>query len=402
MRHTFLYIFLFCSAVLLNACMRDPEKRLPPLRETFSKNDQNPFGAYIAYRQVENMFSRNTIRDKKQSFDKTWNNISDTGSLYVCITPGLYLNEDEVKAMLAYVDAGNTLFIASNYIDQGLLEEISCKQNFGKPDFPAFDDSLQNTDTKFKETPYGYYYNPFKNSFYFKDSVFTKVLGVNDDDKPNFIVVFRGKGKLFLHCDPRAFSNYFLLKNENYQYLQNAFAYTGSYPDHLYWDDYYLRLTTRRRSNNSNSNDKNFSSLSEIMKYPSLAAAFWLSLLLLLLFILFSAKRRQRIIEKIKPNDNTTVTFTETIGRLYLQKKDNKNVAEKMTTYFNEYVRNTYFLNTNAVNDEFVITLSRKSGVEKSVVESLYRAIQHAHQSAEVDDYQLLSLNEQIQKFYKK
>ena len=138
------------------------------------------------------------------------------------------------------------------------------------------------------------------------------------------------------------------------------------------------------------------------MKYPPLAAAFWLSILLLALYILFGGKRRQRIVEKVKPNENTSVTFTETIGRLYLQKKDNKNIAEKMTTYFNEHVRNNYFLNTNLINDEFITTLSRKSGVEKNRVESLYRAISHVHNNAVVDDYQLLSLNEQIQHFYKK
>ena len=93
------------------------------------------------------------------------------------------------------------------------------------------------------------------------------------------------------------------------------------------------------------------------MKHPPLAFAFWLSLILLLLYILFGGKRVQRIIEQLKPNENTTVTFTETIGRLYLQKKDNKNIADKMITYFNEYIRNTYFLNTNLVNDDFIAVL---------------------------------------------
>jgi predicted nucleic acid-binding protein len=138
------------------------------------------------------------------------------------------------------------------------------------------------------------------------------------------------------------------------------------------------------------------------MKHPPLAAAFWLSLLMLTLYIAFGSKRRQRVIPPIKPNENTTVTFTETIGRLYLQKKDNKNIAEKMITYFNEHVRNNYFLNTHVVNDDFITALSRKSGVDRNAVESLYRAIQHAHQSEAVDDYQLLSLNQQIQHFYKK
>jgi hypothetical protein len=110
----------------------------------------------------------------------------------------------------------------------------------------------------------------------------------------------------------------------------------------------------------------------------------------------------QRIIPQVKPNENTTVTFTETIGRLYLQKKDNKNIADKMITYFNEYIRNTYFLNTNHVNDDFIAVLGRKSGVDKDKVDSLYRTIVATQGSAVVNDYQLLSLHEQIQNFYKK
>jgi hypothetical protein len=172
-------------------------------------------------------------------------------------------------------------------------------------------------------------------------------------------------------------------------------AFTQNEPQHVYWDDYYYKIRDRDNS------QKDFSSFSEIMKHPPLKAAFWLSLLLLLLYIVFGGKRIQRIIKQLKSNENTTVTFTETIGRLYLQKKDNKNIADKMITYFNEYIRNTYFLNTNHVNDDFVVVLSRKSGVEKDKVDTLYRTIVTTQNSSVVNDYQLLSLHEQIQNFYK-
>ncbi len=369
---------------------------MPSLKETYSRTDKNPFGTYIAYHQLANMFSRNSIREKKQSFDKTWNDIYDTASMYVCVSPALYVNDEEVKAMMGFVNAGNTLFIAASYIDTNLLKEIGCAvyQN------GIFYDTLQNTSTSFRETPYSYYYHAFTNAFSYTDSVFTKVLGVNENGAPNFILYFHGKGKLILHCDARAFSNYFLLSKNNYQFMQEAFAYTAAYPEHLYWDDYYLRVSARRKSNNSD--QESFSSFSEIMKHPPLAAAFWLALIMLALYIAFGSKRRQRVIPERKTNENTSVTFTETIGRLYLQKKDNKNIAEKMISYFNEHVRNSYFLNTNVVDDEFITALSRKSGVDRGAVESLYRAMQHAHQSAVVDDYQLLSLNQQIQHFYKK
>jgi hypothetical protein len=241
---------------------------------------------------------------------------------------------------------------------------------------------------------YAYYYYPFQNYFITVDSSNTRVLGYNDMHKPNLIVHFYGRGKLYLQCEPRAYSNYFLLTGNNYQYLKNSVAYTQTFPEHIYWDDHYNKINNRRNT------DRSFSTFSEIMKHPPLKFAFWIAVCLMLLYILFNGKRLQRIIPQLKPNENTTVTFTETIGRLYLQKKDNKNIADKMITYFNEYIRNTYFLNTNHVNADFIAVLGRKSGVDRDRVETLYRTIVATQNSDVVNDYQLLSLHEQIQQFY--
>lgn len=398
------------------------------LKETYSKTDKKPFGGYIARQQLEIMYASNIIREKKESFDKTWDDIGlyDSSSVYVCITPTLLVNEAEIDAMLDYVSAGNDLFIASSYIDEELMKRIGARINYSMAGLIDLFGDMHDTHTTslVGDSSFTYYYLPFGNSFSTIDNSDTKVLGVNEKKDPNFIVHFYGKGKLFLHCDPRAFSNYFLLKGNNYRYMQAALGYTAVQPYHLYWDDYYNKRQTRTKmyksrskrsgggsgsgsgsgSSSSSSDDNSgddFSTFGEINKYPPLALAFWLGLLLLVLYILFGGKRRQRIIEKQKPNENTTVTFTETVGRLYLQKKDNKNIAEKMATYFNEFIRNNYFLNTSLVNEEFITTLSRKSGVQRDKIEALYRTIQHAQQSAKVDDYQLLSMNEQIQNFYK-
>ncbi len=385
-------------AGLLAGCFNNAGK-IPSLRESFSKKDKNPFGTYIAYQQLKTLFSSNTIIDKKESFTKTRGKITDTSSLYICIAPALFLNQAEVDNMMDYVAKGNDLFISAAYMNEFLLKKIRCNQfSYSVPATDIFD-FMKNTVTKPAAEPasaYSYYYLPFRNYFFDIDSTNTRVLGFNENEKPNAIVHFYGKGKLFLHCDPRAFSNYFLLKDDNYRYLQDALAYTQSTPDHLYWDDYYHKIRSGK-----NKNSENFSSIGEIMKHPALVYAFWLSLLLLLLYILFGAKRIQRIIEQLKPNENTTVTFTETIGRLYLQKKDNKNISDKMITYFNEYIRNRYFLNTNLINEDFITVLSRKSNVNRDHVDSLYRTIADAQNSNNMDDYQLLSLNEQIQQFHK-
>ncbi|MBK8496492.1 MAG: hypothetical protein IPL50_16930 [Chitinophagaceae bacterium] len=70
----------------------------------------------------------------------------------------------------------------------------------------------------------------FQNHFNKIDSSHSRVLGYNDKKNPNFIVHFYGKGKLFLQCEPRALSNYFLLKDNNYNYLVNALVFTQAIP----------------------------------------------------------------------------------------------------------------------------------------------------------------------------
>jgi len=400
-RLTYFFLLPALTCVLIS-CGNSSTVKLPSLKETYSKNDKKPFGGFIAYREIAAMYRDNIARDKKQPFTKTWDNISDTGALYICLARALFVNELEVDAMMNYVEAGNDLFISAAYIDELLLKKIDCNEIFFGMPFEDIFDSMRRTFT----TPvtaaapgYAYYYQPYRNYFFNMNTSRTRIIGFNESGKPNAIVYFHGKGRLFLHCDPRAFSNYFLLKDDNYQYLQKMLAYTNDFPEHLYWDDYYNKLRGRRKVKTE---DKDFSTLSEIMKHPPLAFAFWLAIILLSLYILFGSKRLQRIIQQRKANENTTVTFTETIGRLYLQKKDNKNIADKMITYFNEYIRNKYFLNTNLVNEDFIAALSGKSGVQRDKVESLYRAIVAVHSNAALNDYELLSLNEQIQNFYKK
>ena len=141
--------------------------------------------------------------------------------------------------------------------------------------------------------------------------------------------------------------------------------------------------------------------MSTIFKYPPLKWAFWISLMLLLLYILFNGKRRQRIVPIIKPVQNSSVAFAEAIAGLYLKEKNNKIIADKMITYFNEYIRSRYFLNTNIANHDFLMALSRKSGVVLNKTETLYRTMQQVSDSIEIDDFILLNLNEQIQQFYK-
>ncbi len=130
--------------------------------------------------------------------------------------------------------------------------------------------------------------------------------------------------------------------------------------------------------------------------------AFWIALDMLLLYVLFGMKRKQRVVPVIEPVQNTSIAFTEAVAALYLAEKNNKNIADKMIGYFNEHVRTHYFLNVSAGNKDFINSLSKKSGVPLESVQALYNAMEKIGVAYDVSDFELLSLSEQIQLFYKK
>ena len=395
-------------------CKQLPEKRLLPLlNETYRENDKKPFGGYVAHSIFKSTFNNRYIDVNEKPFDDAWDDMKDYSvntqySLFILLTKNLQVNQSEADAMVSFIEAGNDMFIATDYIDSNLLGKIKCEME-------RMGEIVSEVAGKMHETTistdvgngssYQYYYYPFLNYFSGYDSGQVKVLGTNEINKPNYIILFIGKGRLYLHAAPRAFSNYFLLTGNNAGYLENALSYVRSEPKNIFWDEYYKNKIFSKRirsGGDSYSPQNDFSPFNVINKNPPLRWAFWLAVIALLLYILSNIKRKQRIINEIQPNINTTVTFTETVGMLYLQKKNNKNISEKMITYFYEHIRNKYFLNMNQVNKEFINTLSAKSGVPIELTQKLFNTIEHVQTEENVSEMELLSLNELIQNFYKK
>ena len=405
--------YIYFISILFLGCNQD-QKQLPPLNETFLKNDKKPFGSYVAYHHLKDLYSDRYIETINKSFDVTWKDLSeynnDIGhSLYILITKNLVLNETEAEAMVSYIKNGNDLLLSADFIDNELLDRIDCREYRDSEIVAEVAGTMNETSLRLYHPQldsihkFGYYYYPFLNSFAEYDSLNTKILGYNQAEQANFLLLFIGKGRLYINAAPRAFSNYFLLTGNNYKYFDNVLSYVRSDPKNIFWDEYYKSKSFRKKNPGSGSGTSrtSFSSFNVINKNPPLLWAFWLSVITILLFILFNIKRKQRIINEVKPNTNTTVVFTETVGRLYLEKKNNKNIAEKMITYFYEHIRNKYFMNTDKVTTVFLDTLSRKSGVEYPAVESLFSTIKSFQNKEEISDKELLLLNRQMQNFNK-
>lgn len=392
-------MILFAAAVFMTACNGGGSK-LPDLRERYGYQDTRPFGAYTAFRMLNNIYPGKFINLSGKRFSTLYNSTYfDSSSFYMNISSNYLVDDDDAEALLNFVYEGHTAFIAASTFDTSLLQRIYTQKADPRLWMMFATEKYANTSVSLPQMAgrqadtFSYFYQPLINHFTGIDAASTRILGYSAEGKPNFFVYFRGNGRLFLHAEPRTFSNYFLLTGQNHLYFKEIMQMMNSKPGNVFWDNYYHNIEYR--------SGKSPSAFSAILRHPALAMAFWIILGALLLYVLMGAKRRLRSMPVIAPVQNTSIAFTEAVAGLYLTEKDNRNIAEKMTGYFNEFIRTHYFLTGHAGNAEFIAQLSKKSGVEHSRVQAMYYAMQQASDSAVVSDDELLALNNHIQHFYK-
>jgi len=237
--------------------------------------------------------------------------------------------------------------------------------------------------------PFEYPGDSYSNHFRSLDSQYVSILGTDAKGRPDFVRYnYKGGGSLYLHFAPMAFTNFFLLYKNNKAYYDNALSYLPKSVSEVKWDDYFRY-------------SKDFSVFSFLLNIPAFKWAFWLLLLLFLFIYLFESKRRQRMIPGLTALRNSSLDFVKTIGRLYYQRKDNLNLANKMSAHFLGRVRAKYNLPTSMLNAEFAEKLSYKSGYQKELVQDIVDSLNDIPLNQSLSDENLLRLNEKLEAFYK-
>lgn len=379
-------------------------------RVTMWRKDKAPYGTYYAYEYLNYMFPeaeilvyKNPPGENNLFARRKFDDIANKINLYkgkvaqVIISPIVEPDEVELEALMSFVFDGNCVFISSYNIGELLLKKIgvSTYYNGGWADF---DDSLEVQlvhPISYETELFSYPGARFDNSFVQYDSNTTTILGRNwSNRKPNFIRIdYTGGGSVYLHLAPLCFSNFFLLHKSNKTYYDKVMSYIPSDTKLITWSEYF------RTKEESNSTGRAFSFMK---KHPPLAAALWLMLLMFLLIFLFESKRKQRLVPIRSPLRNTSLDFVKTIGQLYYQRHDNKNLSGKMTAHFLDYVRTKYNLSTSKMDEEFKKKLAYKAGIQFNIVHDIVYHANYLNDQYAVSDADLLLYNNQLQNFYKK
>lgn len=375
---------------------------------SYSKEHTRPYGNYALFRLLNSIFPKQPVSvSRKHPYEilPTYTQ----GFNYLLITQSANLDEEELEILLEFIRKGNNVFIAAERFNYEFCQYWGIETAYTSNMIPEYWDQKNHSmitanftnpalkaDSGYvlRYDQYDYYFIGIDTSDYTSEETDASsipadvtVLGTLNDQWPNFITVAEGKGRLFLHCNPKIFSNYNIVYNErNHAYVSKALSYLPVQP--VIWDEYFNLGPEGAQTE-----------IRYILSSRSLRWGWFVLLSGIALYMLFESKRRQRVIPVVQPPANSTLEFVNTVGRLYYQQKDHTNLAKKKVTFFLERIRKQYYLDTQELNEEFIETLAARSGIDEEFITSLVKLLLNIQQSTQIDEKQLLQLNRQIELF---
>ena len=422
-------------------------------KENSEKKQYRPYDLTLLHDCLNGSdFQTKEVKDKLKNVLK--DDLKNTN--YIFIGEGLRADSSDYQAMATYINNGNDVFISSKYVAKKLLkhflkaEVIAKKESIDyeeeetsaedgsdtttvldevivddtqTPTFElgTFEDTLVNI-TLFNPENYNFstgYYHYFNNSkstvnwYYFDNATYlsnnfnfkvTKIGEINK--KTNCICINYGAGNLFLHTSPILFTNIELSQTPSKDYAMKLFSLLKK--GDIYWDsNNRISVNQAEYLDNSDENEgkgtmskRDKTPLQYILSNPSLAWAWYSLLAMAAIFLIFTSKRRQRIVPVLSQNTNTSLAFIQTIGRMYFNKQDHTSLSRSQFKQWQWFVRERYALNTNKLDEDFEQKVVQKSGVKQNDVHRLLEAGKYIDEFNIIES-NLIEFHKELNLFYK-
>lgn len=202
---------------------------------------------------------------------------------------------------------------------------------------------------------------------------------------PTAVSVPYGKGEVIFVSSPLLFTNYGMLEGNTFVYIFRLMSYLADLP--VYRTEAYVKTDAMLVAEQS--------PFREFIKRPPLRWALYLALLGVVLFMIFTARRRQRVIPIISKPANRSLEFIQLIGTLYYQRKDHVDLVRKKFKLFAEELRKTAGVDISDVNtdDREYLLLAEKTGMNcdrlKKVIRQI-RLVLHSEGNISVEEMRSL------------
>lgn len=370
--------------------------------ESYSRNDKIPYGAYIIGEELNSVFPGQNISELFiPPFQYLRNSVADTTTTrnWIFINDVVDPDINELGLLMDAVAEGDNLFISTSGPGDSLSDTLGFRISFQTAISSA--DSIisqsanirSNTTLNFENPGLrkagGWTYKESRSIFFTRvDTAKTVLLGHTGSENLNFIRIAHGKGEIFIHLFPKAFTNYYL---RDYDYAAYAFKALSHLPvNDVIWDEYY-------KSGRSGYTTP----MGYVLSQPPLRNAWFLLLAGIGLFMIFKGRRIQRAIPERRPPVNSTLEFARTIGSLYLEKGTHKEMALKKIKFFTDYCRQHLGISIVDEADDPIKAIADRSGVSEPDVSEMMDSIRQLREQPEISKEELKNVTSKIDQFYK-
>lgn len=221
------------------------------------------------------------------------------------------------------------------------------------------------------------------------------VKGSTDSVFPNFLAVDIGKGRLYMHTNPIMFSNFFLIKEDGFEYtnevlelLEDRDTYWEEYHQSYHYtfeDDYYEARTPLRF----------------IFQHAPLKYAWFTLVGAAFLFMIFRSKREQKPIPIIPAVENTSIEFAKSLGVLYHQSTNGRFLAVELMRMFDNFNRRHYRIHRNRKDQNSGEEIAKRSRADRALIDEILKLELKTVYNPLSKIQEVVTLYDRLEEYYK-
>ena len=349
---------------------------------TFNHYDKQPFGCAVFDSLMKKSTPAGYVVTRKTFPQLEREGYGKKPHAFLVMARSIGLTETDLQALDKLLKNGNKVFIATSYLNP---DSLSPDLNVSMDGTGAFSPLQVQAALKHQSILYdtlGWTQQvPYQEKEY---HVYSAMTGSNVDIEgkvtcdtllsgwvpkeysdstegywaPRVVSVKRGKGELFLSCEPLLMTNYGILDTETNELVFRLMSQFRGLP------------IIRTEAYGPETEFETDTPLRFWLQNEPLRWAIYLTLGGLLFFCIFYARRRQRVIPIVEEPANRSLEFVKLIGTLYHQKHINRDLLQKKYSYFGETLRRMTMIDVEDVESrkESIAQIAIRTGMPEAEV----------------------------------
>ena len=349
---------------------------------TFNHYDKQPFGCAVFDSLMEKSVPAGYEVTRKTIAQLEREGYGKKPHAFLIQTDRFSPSATDIRSLDRLLKAGNKVFIATSDIEPDSLypdlqvdingqygfSPMEVKSSIANQSIP-YDTLVWSHQLPYQEKEYSVYsamigYTVIIGEKTVCDTLVRCWVSEEDSDSTDgywlarVVRIKRGKGELFVSCDPLLMTNYGILDTQTNGLIFRMMSQFRGLP------------IIRTEAYGPYTEYETDTPLRFWLQNEPLRWAIYLTLGGLLLFCMFYARRRQRVIPVVEEPANRSLEFVKLIGTLYHQKHINRDLLQKKYSYFAETLRRMTMIDVEDVESrkENIAQIAIRTGMPEAEV----------------------------------